>query len=160
MTYTQQELAYEQGFRYQPGPASQASLAARSSHPLIPQGAHAAELAMAGGNTEMPFRFPQYPTNTESGFEMPSMDDYQLAMRNPSLMQGGSLDDTAHGVYALGTNMMSMCDGTSNSFDSAQWTQYLGLMVQDGVYNNNPGTTYPYGHVQEDPYRRRGPYMQ
>ena len=98
---------------------------ALSDHPLIPPGARMAGEGgrgvggggAGGADAEMPFSFPQYPFNMESGFEMPSMADYQAALQDPRLMQGGSLDDTAQGVFALGTNMMSMCDGTSNSFE-------------------------------------------
>ena len=131
MTYIQEELAYETGFQYPSHPASQAALPSRmspgalSNHPLIPPGARMAGEGgrgvggggAGGADAEMPFSFPQYPFNMESGFEMPSMADYQAALQDPRLMQGGSLDDTAQGVFALGTNMMSMCDGTSNSFE-------------------------------------------
>ncbi|KAL1724028.1 hypothetical protein EV715DRAFT_190323 [Schizophyllum commune] len=171
MTYIQEELAYETGFQYPPNQPPQAALpsrinpAALSNHPLIPpqgpRGVLTGEGRMASDGAEMPFSFPQYPFNMESGFEMPSMADYQAALQDPRLMQGGGLDDTTQGVFALGTNMMSMADGTSNSFDSAQWTQYLGVMAQDGVasrYNDNqgPGTHFPYGHAPNDPYNRRG----
>ncbi|TRM69411.1 fungal-specific transcription factor domain-containing protein [Schizophyllum amplum] len=139
-------IPYEQTYESEQGPSRHAYLARDDRS--------------AAYNNAGPFSFPQYPINMESDFDMPSMEDYEAAMQDPTLLQGNILDGPAHGVFALGTNMMSMCDTAPGTFDSAEWSQYLGLMAQDPRHSQHARRAQqpPMHGLDLDPYRGNSGY--